>query len=150
MSPVREQEVKAEKRSVAVAIRDPEHAERVLTVLRPEDDEDLPSTWGLPAASLRRGESPEDAALRAGREKLGVTLRLVGTVGEGRLERDDYLLWMREFEAVIVGGEPDVDRPLEGVTRYVAWEWGDPARLEPAARRGSLCSRILLGETERG
>lgn len=147
---MREQEVKPEKRSVAVAIRDPERPGRVLVVLRPEDDDDLPSTWGLPAASLRGDESPETAALRAGREKLGITLRLVGTVGEGRLEREGYRLWMREFEAVIVAGEPDVDHPLEGVTRYVAWEWGNPARLEAAARRGSLCSRIFLGEEESG
>ena len=136
------------KRSVAVVIRHPRHPERFLAVLRPEDDEDLPSTWGLPAASLRPGESWEEAAVRAGREKLGVELQIDGLVGEGRLQRPGYLLHMREFEATITSGSPDVDQPLQGVTRYRDWAWSGPERLEPAARAGSLCSRIFLRTRE--
>lgn len=136
--------MKPEKRSVAVVIRPPDEADRLLTVLRPEDDEDLPSTWGLPAASLRPGESWREAAVRAGRDKLGVELRVDDLVGEDRMERERYVLHMREYEAAIVEGAPEVDQPAEGVTRYQAWTWAGAERLEPAARRGSLCSRIYL------
>lgn len=136
--------MKPEKRSVAVVIQHPHRADRILTVLRPDDDEDLPSTWGLPAASLRPAESWSEAAVRAGREKLGVELQIHGIVGEDRLEREGYVLHMRELEAAITDGRPDVDQPTEGVTRYRDWAWSGAERLVPAAREGSLCSRIYL------
>ena len=56
------------KQSVSFVIR---RGAEILVVLRPPDDLELPSVWGLPAASLRAGESWEDAVVRAGREKIG-------------------------------------------------------------------------------
>src|SRR5262249_28965243 len=38
----------------------------------PSTDEDLPDVWGLPAGSLRVGETFEACVVRSGREKLGV------------------------------------------------------------------------------
>lgn len=136
--------MKPVKRAVALVIRRPDDTARVLTVLRPADDEHLPSTWGLPAASPEPGEDWADAAARIGPEKLGVEVRIAQLVGEGRLERDPYILHMREFEGSVVKGEPEVPQPTSGVTQYRAWAWADPDRLRPAAREGSLCSRILL------
>ena len=52
-----------------------EGPEGLLLVRRPDDDENLPGVWGLPAVSLAAGESEEDAVRRAGRDKLGVELR---------------------------------------------------------------------------
>ena len=49
-----------------------ERPEGLLLVRRPDDDEDLPGAWGLPAATLAEGESEEDAVRRAGRDNLGV------------------------------------------------------------------------------
>lgn len=136
--------MKPEKRSVAVVIRHPDESDRLLVVLRPDDDEDLPSAWGLPAASLRPGESWKEAAVRTGEEKLGVTLRVGDLVGEDRLERERYVLHMRDYEAAIVEGAPEVPQPVGGVTQYEAWAWAGAGRLSPAARAGSLCSRIYL------
>jgi hypothetical protein len=91
--------------------------------------------WGLPAATLAAGESEEDAVRRAAREKLGVevdALEAVGTDGP-----------MTDFRAEIVTGEPAV--PQAGPnTQYTELRWGEPGDLVPAARRGSLCSRVLL------
>ena len=42
------------KRSISLVIESPAG---ILLVLRPDDDESLPGVWGLPAASLREGES---------------------------------------------------------------------------------------------
>src|SRR5690606_2237065 len=53
-------EVVRTKRSVAVLIRHPDDATQVLLVQRPDDDEDLPGVWGLPAATLRDGETRDD------------------------------------------------------------------------------------------
>ena len=102
---------------------------------RPDDDESLPGVWGLPAASLADGESLEDAARRAGRDKLGVEVALLGPVGEE--------LAMTDFRAEIVSGEPAVPQDGAG-TQYSELRWGELADLVPAARQGSLCSRALL------
>ena len=36
-------------------------------------------------------------------------------------------------------------QPGDG-TQYESWRWGEAAELLPAARRGSLCARVLLRE----
>jgi 8-oxo-dGTP pyrophosphatase MutT (NUDIX family) len=112
-----------------------ESPDGVLLVRRPDDDESLPGVWGLPAASLSGNESEEDAVRRAGREKLGVEvmpLQPIGTDGA-----------MTDWEARIVEGSPSV--PQTGPnTQYAELRWGDPRDLVPAARQGSLCSRVLL------
>jgi 8-oxo-dGTP diphosphatase len=108
---------------------------RVLLVRRPDDDDKLPGVWGLPAASLSDGESPEDAVGRAGREKLGVEVRPLEPVGaEG---------FMTDFRAEIMTGEPAVQRGGTN-TQYAELRWGELEDLVPAAREGSLCSRVLL------
>jgi 8-oxo-dGTP diphosphatase len=120
------------KRSVSLVIEGPAG---VLLVRRPDDDESLPGVWGLPAASLREGESERDALLRAGLDKLGVEIEPLEPVGEeGR---------MRDWRARIVEGEPSVPQGKDG-TQYVELRWGEPAELAPAARAGSLCARALL------
>ncbi|HEX6560071.1 MAG TPA: NUDIX domain-containing protein [Longimicrobiales bacterium] len=129
------------KRSVSMAIHN--HG-RVLIVQRPADDEDLPDAWGLPAASLRENESWQDAVERAGRDKLGVELRVGRELAHGTLERARYTLEMKLFEADIVSGAPLVPQPDASVTQYQAWKWGGAEDLQPAARQGSLCCQLYL------
>lgn len=133
------------KESVSVAVFGPDRAE-VLAVLRPPDDEDLPDVWGLPAASLRSGEEPEDGVYRTGREKLGVELASPTLLQVGEAEREEYRLRMSLYEAEIREGRPSPRDDVEGVTRYVACAWAPPSRLRDAARQGSLCSRLCLRE----
>jgi 8-oxo-dGTP diphosphatase len=122
----------AAKRSVSLVIEDPGG---LLLVRRPDDDESLPGVWGLPAVSVAPGESEEDAVRRAGRDKLGVEVRPVRPIGEDGT--------MRDWEAEIVSGTPTVPQPGPH-TQYTAMRLGEPADLVPAARQGSLCSRVLL------
>jgi 8-oxo-dGTP diphosphatase len=128
------------KRSVSLVIEGPAG---VLLVRRPDDDDSLPGLWGLPAASLREGESEQEALARAGREKLGVDVEPLRVIGEEEAERAGYRIAMRDWAARIVAGEPEVPQAGEG-TQYVEWRWGDPAKLAPAARAGSVCARVLL------
>jgi 8-oxo-dGTP diphosphatase len=115
-------------------------------VQRPDDDEDLPGVWGLPAASLAPGEDCTDAAQRVGRAKLGVQLDIGDVLNAGVRQRADYVLSMRLIDARIREGTPDPARaPVPaGSTRYQAWRWGAAEDVRPAAERGSLCSRLLL------
>jgi 8-oxo-dGTP diphosphatase len=112
-----------------------EGPEGLLLVRRPDGDESLPGVWGLPAASLDKDESEEDAVRRAGREKLGVDVRPVRPLGsEGG---------MTDWEAELVAGSPSV--PQDGPnTQYSELRWDKADALVPAARQGSLCSRALL------
>jgi 8-oxo-dGTP diphosphatase len=112
-----------------------EDGERLLLVRRPDDDADLPGAWGLPAASLADGESPEDAVRRAGREKLGIEVRPLESVGTHGP--------MTDFRAEIVTGKPAVQQGGTN-TQYAELRWGELAELMPAARQGSLCSQVLL------
>jgi ADP-ribose pyrophosphatase YjhB (NUDIX family) len=128
------------KRSVSLVIEGPAG---VLLVRRPDDDDSLPGFWGLPAASLREGESEHDALMRAGHEKLGVEVEPLRPIGEEEAERGGYRIAMRDWAASIVAGEPAVPQAGEG-TQYVELRWADPAELAPAARAGSVCARVLL------
>jgi ADP-ribose pyrophosphatase YjhB (NUDIX family) len=138
--------VKPLKRSVALVI---EGEQGVLLVRRPPDDESLPGYWGLPAVSLREGESEQDAVRRAGLAKLGVEVRPLRLIGADDDERAAYRLAMRDWAAEVVAGEPAVPQAGEG-TQYVEWRWGDPFELRPAARAGSLCARVLLRHLRSG
>ena len=125
------------RQSVALVIEGPEG---VLLVRRPDDDESLPGVWGLPAASLRPGESELDAVRRAGRDKLGLEVLPLRALGDERGR-----VAMRDWAVEVVSGEPEV--PGSGArTQYSDWRWGAPAELAPAARAGSLCARVLLRE----
>jgi ADP-ribose pyrophosphatase YjhB (NUDIX family) len=115
-----------------------------LLVQRPHDDEDLPCAWGLPAATLAAGESWEDAARRAGAEKLGVTLDVGVMLEQGQLQRERYVLDMRLFQATIARGEPHVPQLRRDVTQYAAWRWAPLSELQPASERGSLCAQLGL------
>ena len=112
-----------------------EDPQGLLLVRRPDDDEDLPGVWGLPAVSLQPGESEEEAVRRAGRDKLGVEVEPIERVGRERT--------MTDWKVRIVAREPAV--PQAGPhTQYTELRFGEPADLVPAARQGSLCSRVLL------
>ena len=133
-----------EKESVAIVIRKTDAPNEVLVVLRPDDDEDLPNVWGLPAASLRPGETWEDAVKRVGIEKLGVQVRVGEQLEHGAVERRNYRLQMRLYEAEIENGTPFVPQPDKAFTQYSKWKWGVAEDLRPAAQRGSLCCKLYL------
>jgi len=129
------------KNSVAFIIYN-EDRTKVLLVLRPE--EDIPSVWGLPAGSLKEGESFEDAVLRSGIEKLGVKLKVIKEISEGQQEREKYILNMKEFEVEILEGEPKVPQPFHEITQYLKIKWGEPKYLIEAKEKGSLCAELFL------
>lgn len=137
--------MKPVKCAVAAVVRDPADPRRFLAVRRPPDDDRLPGVWGLPAVSLRPGELPEAGLRRVGREKLGAELEPVSLVGIKSMDRGEYELILMDLEARLVRGEPSVADADTTATRYVDQRWTeDLTLLADAARRGSLCSQILL------
>jgi methylated-DNA-protein-cysteine methyltransferase-like protein len=130
--------------SVALAISRPGRSRKLIIVRRPPDDPDLPDAWGLPAASLRPGETWDAAAFRAARDKLGIAIDVGPEINRGSTRRHRTRLEMRLFRATLRAGKPHVPQPVRGVTQYAAWRWDTADALRPAADRGSLCCRLAL------
>jgi ADP-ribose pyrophosphatase YjhB (NUDIX family) len=118
----------------------------VLAVRRPDEPgEELPGVWGLPATTLRAGETPEDGVRRLGLEKLGVDLTPLRVLRAGEQQRPDYTLHMTVYEASM-SGEPGLPEnpPAAEQTLYDALDWLPPLSLCDGADRGSLCCRLFL------
>ena len=133
-------------RAVALVVHCPDDAGLLLAVRRPEDDAELPGLWGLPAATLSDHETVEEAARRVGETKLGVEVEPGAVVARGAQQRPAYLLEMALMTARLrdPDSRPRLMAPSSLSTAYVAWRWAHPDVLEEAARRGSLCCRLLM------
>lgn len=136
--------------AVAAAVRRDDGL--VLAVLRPDEPgEELPGVWGLPAVTLRAGESPEEGLRRLGREKLGAELTPLRPLAEGEQRRAGYTLRMTLYEASIAG-EPHLPQrtPDASGTLYDAIDWLPTPAFREAAGRGSLCCQLFLEYTGSG
>ena len=108
------------KRSIAVMIF---QGDKVLSVRRPDDDDELPGIWGLPAGTLRPSETIEDLITRIGGDKLGVKLTPLRKITSGRQMRPLYLL--------------------------ENWTWAKIDSLRPGAAAGSLCCHLAINSKNR-
>ncbi len=109
------------------------NGDRILIIRRPDDDDELPGIWGLPAGSFRTGESVGDLIGRIGEEKLGVTLVAREKLAEGVQVRASYRLEMELWDA-----------EMRGVPKHPEWRWGEIGELKPGAGSGSLCCELAI------
>ncbi|MFO0705108.1 MAG: NUDIX hydrolase [Candidatus Andersenbacteria bacterium] len=131
------------KFSVALVVKNA--AGEILAVKRPPHDESLPTVWGLPAVTIKPGELPEDAARRVCTEKLACTAKLIDFVGIKSADQGVYRLILMDIEARVASGSPNVDGAQTTGTKYVEQKWtSDLSIFADAARKGSLCSQVLL------
>jgi len=119
------------KRSIAVVVR---NGKQILALRRPDDDDELPGIWGLPAGSYRQTETREDLIRRIGENKLGVSMAPLRLLTSGVQERSTYRLEMELWEAS-VQGEPTLGD----------WKWTLPSALQAGCDQGSLCCHLALG-----
>ena len=133
--------------AIAVVIANPQDASLVLIVRRPEDDDDLPGIWGLPATSIKLDESDADAAHRLGTRKLGAELTLAAVLAQGNQARTTYQLAMRLYTASLGAAIPQLPAPenhIDDSTYYTEWKWAPRDSLREGARMGSLCCQLAL------
>jgi ADP-ribose pyrophosphatase YjhB (NUDIX family) len=123
------------KHSVAVLIS---NGDKIFAIRRPDDDDELPGVWGLPAGTCRGGETVEDVIHRIGRDKLGVNLTPIRQLSIGSQDRPTYRLEMELWEA-----------SMDGTPTYPEWQWAAPALLEPGAAKGSLCCALAIKSRSR-
>lgn len=74
-------------------------------IVRQPPNDYLSNIWGLPTSSLKEKEAFEDVVVRSAKDKLGLNVRIVKFVNEGEIEKDQYILHMKEFEVEIIGND---------------------------------------------
>ena len=141
---------KQTKYVVAVILKDKNNPEEFLVVKRPDDDPELGGHWGFPAATMKPGELPEDAARRICREKLNCEAEATRFLGIMFQKRNSYDMFLMDIDMVLTGEkQPDVHAADTDRTAYVDQKWStDPEDLRTSANGGSCCSSIFL--TDRG
>jgi len=134
------------KYSVAVVLRNDKG--EYLAVRRPLDDEDHKGHWGLPAVSLKSGETPDQAALRTCKEKLYCSGKIKRFLGIMYQKRNKYDMFLMDIEMTLDGDrQPDVGKSNTTSTKYIEQLWSDdPMLMMPAAKDGSCCSTIFLSD----
>jgi ADP-ribose pyrophosphatase YjhB (NUDIX family) len=134
------------RHAVAVVVRREDG--RVLAVRRPDEPgEELPGVWGLPAATLRDGEAPDDGVERIGLEKLGVELTPLRPIAAGDQTRPDYRLHMTLYEALVHGEPALTSAEASAGTKYTDVDWLADEAFAAAADKGSLCCTLLISAT---
>src|SRR5262245_23318868 len=98
------------KHSIAVMIV---RGDEILAIRRPDDDDELPGVWGLPAGTIRGSETAAELIERIGRDKLSVRLTPLRKVASGVAARMKYRLEMDLWEV-----------SMEGTPVYPEWRWG--------------------------
>ena len=134
--------MKPTKESVAIVIKNGKGG--FLAVRRAEGDT-FAGQWGLPAATLRGDETNQDTVKRAAKDKLGVDVEILETIGDMTLDKGEYLNHLTEYLVKIVKGEVSLKMRDSSVSQYTEYKYyDDPRILIPAAKNGSICSRIFL------
>lgn len=98
--------------AVALVIRSPEDRNKVLLVLRPQGDKELPGIWGLPATTCQSMESEDMAALRIESQKLNRVLRLECKLASDNQVYSDHVLEMTLYEASLEGTIPELNKEI--------------------------------------
>jgi ADP-ribose pyrophosphatase YjhB (NUDIX family) len=135
---------------VAVILKNRQNPDEFLVVKRPEDDPDLSGHWDFPAASMKEGELPEQAAKRICREKLDCDAEATRFLGIMFQKRNSYDIFLMDVEMMLADDQQsDVHNAQTENTAYVDQAWStDPEDLRASANGGSCCSSIFL--TDRG
>ncbi len=119
-----------QKNSVALLVR---NGDKLPAIRRRDAADELPGIWGLPAGSLRAGETIEEVIRRIGGDKLGVMLHPIRKIAAGGQNRSTYRLEMELWEAT-----------MEGTPTYPQWQWAAVDLLRPGAAAGSLCCDLAI------
>lgn len=132
---------------VAIVLKE-KGSKSFLEVKRPPEDKDLANYWGLPAATMKPGELPEDCAKRVCTEKLGckaIPTRFIGLMFQ---KRNAYDLFLMDIEMELEQGEmPDINKAHTENTAYIEQKWTEnPLELMDSAKMGSCCSSIYLSD----
>lgn len=106
-----------------------------LFALRSPHKDSYPSTWSLPSHYVSEDEELAETVRRIGEKKLGVALEPVELINEGESDRGNFTLFMHDYEARVVEGEPRIVSD-----DYTELRWAEPhTHLESMEVMGDCC-----------
>lgn len=116
----------------------------VLFTKRSANKTSYPLAWSLPSHYAKDKESPADTVKRIGQNKLGVDLKIGKMINEGLSEREDFTLFMHDYEAVIVNGAPQLVS-----NDYTEIKWSDPEKQFASMSVMGDCCRLYKESLEK-
>lgn len=122
------------KHAVSVIIRD---NDKTLFALRSPNKKRFPLTWSLPSYFVNEEETHNEAIKRIGKEKLGIELMPLRLLNEGYGERDDFRLFMHDYEAKVISGIPRLNSD-----DYVDLCWEEPVSFLSKIPIKGECTRL--------
>lgn len=116
----------------------------VLFSKRSANKKSYPLAWSLPSHFVVDNELPRETVRRIGKEKLGVDLEIGELINEGASDRGDFTLFMHDYLAVTITGEPRIVSD-----DYVELKWANPLdQLKSVTTMGD-CLRLYKDYLER-
>lgn len=94
---------KQTKYVVAAILKNKQNPDEFLVVKRPDDDPDLGGHWGFPAATMKPGELPEEAAKRICKEKLNCEAEATRFLGIMFQKRNSYDIFLMDVDMMLSG-----------------------------------------------
>ena len=124
------------KDAVSVVIRNDKG--ETLFALRNREEKSFPLVWSLPSHFVNGNENFEKTVERIGRDKLGINLRAVKLLNEGKSGREDFIIFMHDYLAEIVEGVPQIvsSDPYEEI------KWENPEIQLPSMKLMGDCCRL--------
>ena len=115
---------------------------RILLLHRSTDEL---SHWELPGGKIEEDEIAEQAANREIGEELGVSVRLIGSLGVGEFAEGDHEYKYTWFQSAIVSGEPQICEP-EKFDDFEYFELEDLLSLALSPNMQVFLEKIFSGE----
>ncbi len=125
------------RHAISVVINDSKG--KTLFAKRSARKRSYPLAWSLPSYFVDGEESPEETINRIGKDKLGIELATGKLINEGKSERDDFILFMHDYEAIIESGEPRI-----ASDDYIELGWFEPKKQLGSMKVMGDCCRLYL------
>ena len=129
------------KDAVSLIIKNEE--DKTLFVLRSETKDSYPLVWSLPSSFIHNDETPQDTVKRIGKDKLGVELKPIKLINEGKSDRGDFILFMHDYEAEVSSGTPSVVSD-----DYIEMKWEIPSVQFSTMQEMGDCCRLYKEHLE--
>ena len=121
----------------AVSVIVKNNKNETLFAFRSPNKSSYPSTWSLPSHFVGENEKFQDTVERIGKDKLGVSMKALKLINEGKSDRGNFILFMHDYEAKIIEGEPHI---VSG--DYIELKWSEPNNQFQSMETMGDCCRL--------
>lgn len=106
-----------------------------------ETRDDIAGAWSVPGGHIELGESPENAAIREGKEETGFNLEIEGKIDEFSLQAEGNNSYIYMFKAKLKSNKQDKLKEEIKVAR-----WFSPEEIKTLQLRNPVLKKYLGNE----